>query len=61
MNETNFSDLFIATGGTLILGALICLFAGTIGLGGLIAACIAAYGVLKICNSMDRATQRARR
>jgi hypothetical protein len=61
MNETNFSDLFITTGGTLILGALVCLFAGTIGLGGLIAAVIAAYGVLKICNSMDRATQRARR
>jgi hypothetical protein len=61
MNETNFADLFLATGGSLVLGALICLFAGTLGIGGLVAAVVAAYGVLAICNSMDRAEQRARK
>lgn len=61
MNETNFGDLFLSTGGMLVLGALVCLITGTIGFGGMIAALLAAYGMLKICNSMDRATQRAKR
>lgn len=61
MNETNFGALFLATGGSLVFGALICLLAGTIGLAELAAAMLAAYGVLTVCNSMDRAEQRARK
>lgn len=61
MNEPNFGELFLSTGGMIVLGALVCLISGTIGLGGMIAAMLAAYGLLKICNSMDRATQRAHR
>lgn len=59
MNETNFGELFLVTGGAMILGALVCLLASTIGLGGFVAALLAAYGVLTVCNSMDRASQRA--
>jgi hypothetical protein len=61
MNETDFGGLFLATGGVLVVGALICLVAGTIGLGGLIAALLASYAMLAICNSLDRGAQRARR
>lgn len=61
MNNTNFGELFLATGGVIVLGALICLFAGTVGVGGFVAALIAAYGTLSLCNAMDRAEQRAHR
>lgn len=61
MNETDFGALFLSTGGLLVGGALICLIAGTIGLGGLVAALLAAFPILALCNSLDRGAQRAHR
>jgi hypothetical protein len=53
--RTDYGDLFLSTGGMMVAGAAVCLFAGTIGMGGFIAALFAAYVVLVIVNSMDRA------
>lgn len=61
MNETDFGSLFLATGGAITIGAVICLLIGTIGWGGMIAALLAAYATLTLCNSLDRNEQRARR
>jgi hypothetical protein len=51
----------MSTGGSLVIGAAICLAAGTLGLGGFIAALIAAYIVLSAVNSLDRADKRKTR
>lgn len=50
----DYGELWLYTGGTLLLGAVICLFAGTIGLGGLIAAGGAAYVLLVLVGAMAR-------
>jgi len=59
--RTDYSSLFMSTGGSLVIGAAICLAAGTLGLGGFIAALIAAYIVLSAVNSLDRADKRKTR
>lgn len=62
MNQrTDYGSLFLSTGGTVLAGAAICLVAGTIGLGGFIAALIAAYVALVIVNNLDRADKRGAR
>lgn len=55
MKRTDYGNLFLSTGGMMVGGAAVCLFAGTIGLGGFIAATGAAWVVLTIVNAMDRA------
>jgi hypothetical protein len=61
VNETDFGSLFLATGGAITIGAIICLLIGTIGWGGMVAALLATYATLVLCNSLDRGEQRARR
>lgn len=60
MKRTDFGQLFLSSGGMIVAGAAVCLLAGTIGMGGFIAALIAAYIVLVIVNSIDRADRGAR-
>lgn len=55
MRRTDYGNLFLSTGGLMVGGAAVCLLAGTIGVGGFIAASGAAYVVLVIVNSMDKA------
>jgi hypothetical protein len=61
MNRTDYGHLFLSTGGTIVAGAAVCLIAGTIGLGGFLAALAAAWIALVIVNSMDRADRLIRR
>lgn len=56
--RTDYGSLFLSTGGAAIAGAAICLVAGTISLGGFIAALLAAYVALVIVNGLDRADKR---
>lgn len=55
MKRTDYGQLFFSTGGLLVAGAAVCLFVGTIGMGGFIAALLAAYVALVIVNAMDKA------
>jgi len=55
MKRTDYGQLFLSTGGMMVAGAAVCLLAGTIGMGGFIAALIAAYVVLVAVNAMDKA------
>ena len=59
-SDTDFGNLFLSTGGVIVGGAAICLFAGTIGVGGFLAACGASYVVLKFCNALERSEKRRR-
>lgn len=56
--RTDYGSLFLSTGGVVIAGAAICLVAGTIGIGGFIAALLAAYVGLVIVNNLDRVDTR---
>lgn len=60
MNRTDYGNLFLSTGGTIVAGAAVCLVAGTISLGGFLAALAAAWITLIIVNAMDRADRPAR-
>jgi hypothetical protein len=60
MSRTDYGKLFISTGGAIVAGAAVCLVAGTIGLGGFLAALAAAWIVLICVNSMDRADRSSR-
>jgi hypothetical protein len=55
MKRTDYGELFLSTGGLMMGGAAVCLFAGTIGVGGFVAAAGATYVVLVIVNAMDKA------
>lgn len=61
MNRTDYGKLYFSTGGALVAGAAVCLVAGTIGVGGFLAALAAAWITLIIVNSMDRADRFVRR
>ncbi len=61
MNRPDYGNLFLSTGGALVAGAAVCLIAGTIGLGGFLAALAAAWIALVIVNGMDSADRPARR
>jgi hypothetical protein len=60
MKRTDYGNLFLSTGGMMVAGAAVCLLAGTIGMGGFIGALLAAYIVLVIVNSINRADRRSR-
>jgi hypothetical protein len=51
----DYGEVWMSTGGMILAGAVICLLAGTIGLGGLIAAGLAAYALLVLSGAMARA------
>lgn len=51
----DYGDTWLGTGGTILVGAIICLIAGTIGYTGVIAAAIAAYVLLVLVGAMARA------
>lgn len=56
----DYGKLYLSTGGLLLAGAGICFVAGTISVGGLVAAGIASYVCLTAVNSLDRADKRGR-
>jgi hypothetical protein len=51
----DYGEVWLSTGGMILVGAVICLFAETIGLGGLVAAGLAAYVLLAIAGAVARA------
>lgn len=51
----DYGETWLATGGTILFGAIVCLIAGTIGYTGVFAAALAAYVLLVLVGAMARA------
>jgi hypothetical protein len=58
MSRTDYGNLFYSTGGLLVAASAVCIIAGVVGFGDVIATLFAAYVILKLVNALDRGDAR---